>query len=154
MDKRQIHENNEQSHGGLPAGELLNFLLQLCGGRYKLVKTENSDLHIWDNGKLIRIETDKIAYLEAARCYCEINMTDGRKFVPTLPLSEVAAHLPESHFVRVHRSFVVNRDLLNEICGNMIILPNKKQLSIGREYRKTLLNSLTIINTKNKKYFP
>ncbi|MDR0427674.1 MAG: LytTR family transcriptional regulator [Dysgonamonadaceae bacterium] len=149
MDTKQIHENNERSHG-----ELLNFLLQLRDSSCKSVNTENKTLYIWDNGKLIRIETDKIAYLEAARCYCEINMTDSRKFVPTLPLSKVAAYLPESHFARVHRSFVVNRDLLNEICGNMIILPNKKQLPIGREYRKTLLNSLTIINTKNKKYFP
>jgi DNA-binding LytR/AlgR family response regulator len=147
-------ENNTRLYNGFPAGELWNCLLQLCDSGCKLGKMENSDFHIWNDGKLIRIETDKIAYLEAARCYCEINMADGKKFVPSLPLSEVAAYLPQSRFVRVHRSFVVNRKMLNEINGNIIILPDKKQLPIGREYRKALMNSLTIINTKNKKYFP
>ncbi|MDR1671866.1 MAG: LytTR family transcriptional regulator [Bacteroidales bacterium] len=121
---------------------------------YTPAPVENSDFYVWNSGKLIRIETDKITYIEADRCYCEINMADGKKFVLSLPLSEVAAHLPESRFVRVHRSYVVNRKMIHEINGNTIVLPDKKQLPIGREYRKTLMNSLTIINTQNKKYFP
>jgi DNA-binding LytR/AlgR family response regulator len=151
--ENQTAENDAQFIG-LPAGELLNYLLSLCGSDYKLVKIEKSDFHIWNDGKLIRIETDSIAYLEAARCYCDIYMIDGRKFVPSLPLSEVMPYLPEDRFIRVHRSYVINRKMINEIVGNTIILPDKKQLPIGREYRKTLMNSLTIINTKNKKYFP
>jgi DNA-binding LytR/AlgR family response regulator len=150
----------------LPADEIINCLLQAAANKQTEVcivdtrensglstSIENRNLYVWNDGKLTRVEMDKIAYIEAARCYCEINMTDGKKFVPSLPLSEVAAHLPESCFIRVHRSFVVNRKIIGEIRNNMIILPDKKQLPIGRKYRKILLNSLTIINTQNKKYF-
>jgi DNA-binding LytR/AlgR family response regulator len=146
----------DQGDGACDAlqGDFLNFLLALGDGGYKLVKEEITDFHLWYDGKLIRIETDKIAYIEAARCYCEINMVDNKKYVPSLPLSEVEAYLPARCFVRVHRSFVISRSMLSEINGNTIILPDKKQLPIGREYRKALLNSLTIINTRSKKYLP
>jgi DNA-binding LytR/AlgR family response regulator len=124
------------------------------GGRQKILKAEPSDLYIWDNGKLVMLEIDKITYLEACRCYCEIHMMDGKTLVPSMPLSKVAGFLPADRFIRVHRTFVVNRKSLKEIYGNTIHLPNGKQLPIGREYRKALLQSLTIINTQNKKYFP
>jgi DNA-binding LytR/AlgR family response regulator len=146
-------ENNPLPSNDLPTSELLKCLLQLFSGDYKLVKKECRDIHLWDSGKLIMIEAEKIAYIEAARCYCEINMMDGKKYVPSLPLSKVAAYLPQSSFVRVHRSFLANRKMLKEIDGNRIILPDKTELPIGREYRKALMNSLTIINTQNKKYF-
>lgn len=112
------------------------------------------DFYVWNNGKLIMVEVDKIMYLEACRCYCEIHIADGKKLVPSLPLSKVAEFLPEDRFIRVHRSFVVNRKALKEIYGNIINLPNGEQLPIGREYRKALLSGVHVINTQNKKYFP
>jgi hypothetical protein len=117
-------------------------------------KVMNEDFFLWDNNKLVRVDTKKILYVEADRCYCEIHLADGRKFVPSLSMGEVARHLSTDSFVRIHRSFIVNRKMMEEINGNRIFLQNGKELPIGRHFRKALLQSLNIINTQNKKYFP
>jgi DNA-binding LytR/AlgR family response regulator len=152
---------------GLQMDDVVDFLSKLAAERQvplqkvsfnesksQLVERENKNFYLWDSGKLILVESDRIVYLEACRCYCEIHMADGKLHVPSLSLSKVAEYLSRDHFIRVHRTFVVNRKMLKEICGNMIFLPDGKQLPIGREYRKRLMQSLNIINTRNKKYFP
>jgi DNA-binding LytR/AlgR family response regulator len=71
-----------------------------------------------------------------------------------MPLNEVEKHLSDDRFIRIHRSFSVNRRYLKEISGNIVLLPDGKRLPVGREHRKILMNNLNIINTQNKKYFP
>jgi DNA-binding LytR/AlgR family response regulator len=120
---------------------------------YRLVTVEENELYIWDNGKIKRIMIDEIVYLEACRCYCEIIMANDKKIVPSMSLHEVETFLPEDRFIRIHRTFTINRRYLKEISGNMVMMSDGKQLPIGRSYRKLFMNSLNIINTQNKKYF-
>ncbi|MDR2626469.1 MAG: LytTR family transcriptional regulator [Dysgonamonadaceae bacterium] len=147
--------------------EIINRLLQICTGEgisvqltttrecgYKLSPIDNEDLYVWDNGKLVQIRMNEIVYLEASRCYCEIHTANGERTVTSMPLNEVEKHLPDDRFIRIHRSFTVNRRYVKEISGNLVLLPDGKKLSVGREHRKTLMDSLNIINTQNKKYFP
>jgi DNA-binding LytR/AlgR family response regulator len=138
---------SEEKHVAFRPEEYSEYTREPDGGGYR-------NFFLWNNSKLVMVETDKVAYLEACRCYCEIHMSDGRLYVPSLSLSKVAESLPDDCFIRVHRSFMVNRRMMTEIYGNTICMSDGKQLPIGREFRKSLMQSLVIINTQNKKYAP
>ena len=54
-------------------------------------------------------------------------------------LSEFIEKLP-NHFLRIHKSHVVNLNHLKLIDGNQMVLQNGIKLIIGKSYRKAVLN--------------
>jgi DNA-binding LytR/AlgR family response regulator len=124
--------------------------MQDCG--YNFVPVEDKYLFMYDSNKLKRVTITEIVYLEASRCYCEIHTANGKKTLVSLSLLETMAYLPEEDFVRVHRSHTVNMQYVEEIHGNKVILTGGIIIDIGREYRKSLIHRLKVINTTNKKY--
>jgi DNA-binding LytR/AlgR family response regulator len=119
--------------------------------RYCLTNVGRDDFHIRDKNRRVRVEPEKIMYLKAARCYCEIYLMGGKKLVAPVPMRAVMDYLPVDRFIRVHRSYVVNRTILNEIDGNRIILSEGEELPIGRKYRNELMRSLTIVCRRGRK---
>ena len=52
--------------------------------------------------------------------------------------------LHDPHFLRVHRSFIVNLNHIESIEDNFIILLNK-QIPIGKTYKEQLMSRLDIL---------
>jgi DNA-binding LytR/AlgR family response regulator len=171
MEKQKKEENSTNVFICIAEGEKMRPLFQISlskaaiksGSRQIACKQTSGELpaeppcdafYLWNNSRLFRVETESILYVKADRCYCEIHLTDGRKFVLSLPMSGVAALLPADRFICVHRSFVVNRKMIAVIEGNRIFLPDGEELPLGRQHHKSLMQSLKIINTQNKKYCP
>ena len=50
--------------------------------------------------------------------------------------------LPSSHFIRVHKSWMVNKHQVDYIEGNMIMLGGGKQVPIGKTYRTEVVAKL------------
>lgn len=85
-------------------------------------------------GKLIKIKTMDILYIEGALNYIIINTVEG-KHITYLTMSEVRYHLPEYLFYRIHKSFIVNVDRIKMVNGATLYLEDKTVLSIGVSYR-------------------
>jgi len=49
-----------------------------------------------------------------------------------------------NHFIRCHRSYIVNIDAINKISGNRILV-NKDEIPIGRTYKELLLEKIKMI---------
>ena len=62
-------------------------------------------IHLSDCIKVI--PTDKIEFIQASSNYSVIHMTDGSKLVTSKTLKNVSESLG-NHFIRTHKSFVVN----------------------------------------------
>jgi DNA-binding LytR/AlgR family response regulator len=122
------------------------------GSSEAAVKPIIDAFYLWDRNRLVRVEMEKILYVKADRCYSEIHLTDGRLFVPSMPMSALEPHLPAVGFIRIHRSFIVNRRMVEVIYGNRLFLPGEEELPVGRQYRRELMQSLVIIGTQNGKY--
>ena len=85
--------------------------------------------------KLIGIETDKILYVEALKDYVKICTDDGADPILTLmSMKSTEELLPESRFMRVHRSFIVNKDKISIIDRGRIVF-GRTYIPIGDNYK-------------------
>lgn len=72
----------------------------------------------------VKIMFNELLYLEGAGNYMIFVMTDGRRIMSRLKISEVVSLLPTDKFVRVHRSYIVNKDKVHRI--------ERHQLRVGQ----------------------
>lgn len=70
---------------------------------------------------LEKIVYRELLYVEAMMNYIVLH-TVGRKHIAYLTLKGMLTQLPASHFVQVHKSFVVNREMVSSIRGNILQL--------------------------------
>lgn len=85
--------------------------------------------------KLIGIETEKILYVEALKDYVKICTDDGADPILSLmSMKSIEELLPESRFMRVHRSFIVNKDKISIIDRGRIVF-GRTYIPIGDNYK-------------------
>jgi two-component system, LytTR family, response regulator LytT len=95
--------------------------------------------------KLNRIRVMDIYYIEAKKDYITINTNDNVYTVHTT-MRDIMNALPESHFIRIHRSYIVNIDRIFSIKYPDLLVENKmKVLPIGGLYRKELFERLNVL---------
>ena len=89
-------------------------------------------------GSVRRIPYQQILFFEA--CNKRLNLHTRRKEIPfTGTLEKLTEELPEE-FIRVHKSFIVNRKAITQIqfSQNLVILEDDIQVPISRTYKSTL----------------
>ena len=96
-------------------------------------KSEPGFIFLKHEGEVIRIEVKDIDYVEAVGDYVQV-VTTTRKFLSNLSMKKTMVLLEESHFYRVHKSYIINVNKINSISGNMIFL-RSKSIPIGGNYR-------------------
>ncbi|RYY38093.1 MAG: response regulator transcription factor [Sphingobacteriaceae bacterium] len=107
--------------------------------RYVFVKTEQK-------GKLLKIDSRRITYIEGLGNYVVLHMDDQRKITAYLKLKELTEHLSSMGFVRIHKSFIISLSHLTAVEGNMVrILDESQPITIGEAYRKEFFE---LINAK------
>jgi DNA-binding LytR/AlgR family response regulator len=85
------------------------------------------------NKKKIRIYLNDILYIESKKEYISIVTTEN-SFITKYALSEMETQLPKEKFLRIHRSFIVNKEKINAFTSVSAEI-NGKSLPIGRSYR-------------------
>ncbi|MCM4158176.1 response regulator [Gramella sp. AN32] len=100
----------------------------------------NDRIFVRNSDKMIKIFIKDILYIEADRNYCRIFSKD-KQFVQVITLKEMEAKLPKVHFLRIHRSFIVNLDHLNEVAGSYVVIANKT-IPLSKTVRGELLERL------------
>jgi DNA-binding LytR/AlgR family response regulator len=70
---------------------------------------------------LEKIVYSELLYVEAMMNYVVLH-TASRKFIVYLTLKGILAQLPVTEFVQVHKSFIVNREKVSSIRGNVLQL--------------------------------
>lgn len=93
-----------------------------------------------------RLKADRIEWVQAARNYVEL-FSGGDVFIMRASMKELEALLPSGDFLRLHRSYLVNRHVVEGLRRSangdpMVILRGGKALPVGRAYRDDALTSL------------
>ncbi len=100
-------------------------------------------IFIRDHEKMVKIIIEDIFYIEADRNYCRIFSKD-KEYLLVTTLKEMEAKLPPEHFVRIHRSYIVNVSHLDEVAvGHVVIF--KKAIPLSKPLRQGLLERLQTI---------
>lgn len=104
---------------------------------------EETHLFIKKNKGYTRINFDDINYLEALADYVQIN-TDNERYTVLSTMKSITSRLPETKFLRVHRSFIVSLDKIDRLDDNMIMI-GEKSIPVSRSYRESLLQHLNLL---------
>ena len=115
---------------------------------YALVENKDSNkdiLFVKSNSRLVKLNTKDIYFVEALKDYVVINLLNTRYTVHST-MKDIEAKLPESEFLRVHRSFIVRVDKITAIEQPNLILENdKKVIPIGGSYKDDLAKRLNLV---------
>ncbi len=102
-------------------------------------ETKPTSVFVKSDKKLIKLDFDAISHIEAYGNYIKV-YTDHMVLTPQT-LSDFLEKLPD-HFLRIHKSFVINFNYLKLLDGNQVLLQNDIKLPIGKSYRKAVLDRL------------
>ena len=95
----------------------------------------------------IFVKTNRTIHLlsvnDILRCKSESNYSfiyygEGLKVYLAKTLKSVSLKLPDSSFVRVHRSHIVRRDAIHHINADHLVLINGEVIPVSRRYRKRI----------------
>ncbi|CAZ97804.1 response regulator [Zobellia galactanivorans] len=95
------------------------------------------------NGKMEKVLLDDILYMEADRNYCTV-VTENGNFVLSCTLKTMQERLPNSSFMRVHRSYVVNLSKLDVIADDHLEI-NRKAIPLSKANRDFLFKRIQAI---------
>jgi two-component system LytT family response regulator len=85
----------------------------------------------------IKVKLHEILYLEALKNYT-ILVTEGKRHCVLSNLGEILQEEKFQSFVRIHRSFAVQKQFIQKIGSQEIELKNNISIPIGRSYKDTL----------------
>jgi DNA-binding LytR/AlgR family response regulator len=85
------------------------------------------------NGKMEKIDLSEILYIEAANNYIFI-FTKNKRFMSYYTLKGIDDQLPKDKFVRVHKSYIVSKDHIQQIVKNEIII-NRVRIPLSRNFK-------------------
>lgn len=90
--------------------------------------------------KLLQIDLDSIKYIEGLKDYVKIYTDDApRPILSLMNMKAMEQMLPASKFIRVHRSYIVQKSKIREIDRNRIVFGDKF-IPIGDSYKQAFLD--------------
>jgi DNA-binding LytR/AlgR family response regulator len=96
------------------------------------------------NSKYVKIPMDAIIWIEAVGDYANIN-TETRRYTIHTTMKTLEGKLPMKEFMRVHRSYIVRLDSIQEIDESTLGISGDKVVPVGKSYRSKLLQVLNVI---------
>jgi DNA-binding LytR/AlgR family response regulator len=100
------------------------------------VDSQEDRIFIRNQNKLVKVMLDEILYVEAERNYCKI-FTGAQYYLIVSPLNKLCEKVDQRHFVRIHRSFVVNFSKLDAVAESFVEIKGKL-IPIGKQYKEDL----------------
>jgi DNA-binding LytR/AlgR family response regulator len=116
--------------------------------RKELSNSLDNDMFIKKGSSLVRLKLKDIIYIEALENYVTL-YTREEKFTLHFTLKSVEHQLPSGMFIRVHRSFIVNKSMIQTIKESSleVVTGNKvKNIPVGNSFREPLLNAINVMN--------
>lgn len=90
-----------------------------------------------------RIVVKDIVYIEAMKDNCRVYMSDSSRYHLTCPMKDIEDTLDPTRFIKIHRSFIVNLNLIKVYFYGYVVMITGAKVAIGYKYRKHLKDRLT-----------
>ncbi len=103
----------------------------------------NDRIFVRSNEKMVKIDIEDIRYIEADRNYCRI-FSNEKEYLLVMTLKDIDEKLPQKHFLRIHRSYIINLSQIDEVAGTHVVI-SKKAIPMSRDMRNELLKRLQTI---------
>jgi len=90
--------------------------------------------------KMIKIIVADILYIEADRNYCRI-YTKTNEYLLCITLKSIEEKLNNLHFLRVHRSYIINLSHIDAVAEDHVII-NQKAIPVSEGFKEKLLQRI------------
>lgn len=100
-------------------------------------------IFIRHNGKLTKLILDEIQFIEADRNYCNL-VTLKNKYLVVSTLKAIDKKLSSSHFIPVHRSYMVNVSKVDILTDSHLEI-GRKVIPLSKTYKEAFLARLHLI---------
>lgn len=121
-----------------------NKALQWCGRSWKEEpeKKETASIFVKSDYKLIRIDLQKILYIEGLKDYVKIYLEgETQPIISLMSMKSLEELLPSADFIRVHRSFIVSLGKIKIVERNRIVF-GKEYIPVSDSYKDKFLEYL------------
>ncbi|WP_320113165.1 response regulator transcription factor [Draconibacterium orientale] len=105
-------------------------------------KTDEAFIYVKENKKVLKVHLNEILYVEGLSEYVQIYTTD-KKIITKTSMTHMSQKLPDSGFMRIHKSFIVSLSKIEAFTSTSIEVPGK-ELPIGRSYKNAVLEVLQL----------
>lgn len=117
----------------------VNKAVQWYGLKQRADGAEPADcIYVKSDYKLVRISLDRILYVEGLKDYVKIHVEDEPKAILSLiSMKAMEDKLPSGRFIRVHRSFIVQKSKIQVIDRGRIVF-GKEYIPVSESYKQEL----------------
>lgn len=103
-------------------------------------ETPASTVSVKVDGYFIDIELEQLLYAQSFGNYVKLH-TLKRTYLASITTTELEKCLPEKNFIRIHKSYIVALDKIEETEKDFVLI-KKEKLPIGITYRRELIDRL------------
>lgn len=108
------------------------------GSKVPVEYMERKYIYVKSDYKLLQVDLDKILYVEGLKDYVKIHLEGEQKAVISLlSMKVMEENLPSDRFIRVHRSFIVQKSKIKVIDRGRIVF-NREYIPISDSYKQEL----------------
>jgi len=107
----------------------------------------DEEIFIKKGSSLVKLKLREIIYIEALENYVTLNTNDD-KFTIHFTMKAIENQLPSGVFIRVHRSYIINKSMIQSIKENSLDLnigDTMKSIPVGKSFRDSLLNDINVM---------
>ena len=102
--------------------------------------TDSNHIYVKSDYKIVQIELDKILYIEGLKDYIKIYTEDNpRPILSLTSMKTMEEKLPSNRFIRVHRSYNVQKQKIKIIDKGRIVF-GKEYIPVSDSYKQELQN--------------
>jgi DNA-binding LytR/AlgR family response regulator len=124
---------------------VINIEQSLHNASATVAKSQKLEELFVKNGKdYLRIGSDEILWIQASGNYIEIFTCNDKSYLLRVGLKEIELRLPDDQFIRVHKSYIVNKKHILKFNSNSL-RTQQGEVPIARSYFNAVLTSFTII---------
>jgi len=107
-----------------------------------LSSPEDDALYLKTDYRVVKVTVDDIRYIEGMSEYLKVWVEgEAKPIITLLAMKKLEERLP-AHFMRIHRSYIVNLNKIQEVNKNRIILDAQTNLPVGELYKEAFQNYL------------
>lgn len=101
---------------------------------------DDAFIYVKENKRVVKLLLNEINYIEGLSEYVKIHTTD-KKIVTKTSMAAMEEKLPESDFLRIHKSYIVSLRKIEAFTATSIEI-GSKELPVGRSYKTKVTSVL------------
>jgi DNA-binding LytR/AlgR family response regulator len=115
--------------------------------RKEVSNTGDEEIFIKKGSSLVKLKLKDIIFIEALENYVTLTTQDD-KFTIHFTMKAIESQVPSGIFIRVHRSYIINKSMIQAIKENSLDLTVGnaiKSIPVGKSFRDDLLNDINVM---------